>query len=393
MSFFAVTSQIRGYVDPRDGSPLNGTLRFGVAGQDPEASTVQVFWDSAGTQPAPQPITVRNGFAIRGRTPANLFANSDFSAIARDTRGRLVYSVANSPDFQALGTVLASAVSVADAGGLFTGTDVEAVLQEVGVSLASLATGNLPTGATLDYCGVTPPTGFIMGSGQTIGNASSGALGATHQRANADTSALFTLLWNSSTNSELPIQDSAGAATTRGASAAIDFGLNKRLPTPDCRGRVRAGKDNMGTAATAGRLTAATLLGTTQFNANALTETHALTTAQLATHLHTIAHTHSLSAHTHTIAHTHDMSHTHTILHSNTAGSFPSLALTDGASGNVNVGSMNVTSTGGSSSASSGSPSSDVSGASSAANSGNEGSGTAHNNVQPTVIFSVIIKL
>lgn len=392
--FYPVTQQIKTYIDPRDGTPLNGTLRFGNAGQDPQATTVQVYWDAAGTQPAPQPIRVRNGVAIRGRTPANVYANGDFSAIALDSRGRVAYSVPNSTDIQlalavtGLGT--AAAIGITDAGGFYTGTNVEAALQEVGTSLAAASAALLaavPTGVKWSYCGTVAPTGFVLESGRTIGSVASNAT----ERANADTASLYTLLWNSSTNTELIIQDSAGTPTTRGASAANDFAANKRLPLPDGRGRTDVGKDNMG-GSTAGRMTVASFLGTTQFNTGG-TETHTLTSAQLAAHSHPMPHTHTI-AHDHTITHTHDMTHTHTIVHSNVAGSFPSLALTDGTSGNVNVGSMNVTSTGGSSSANSGASSATDSGGVSTANtSNNTGGGSAHLNVQPSIVYTHIIKL
>lgn len=75
----------------------------------------------------------------------------------------------------------------------------------------------------------TAPTGTLATNGGTIGNASSGGTA----RANADTSALFAVLWSSTTNAELVIQTSAGTPTTRGASAAADFAANKRLPLPN----------------------------------------------------------------------------------------------------------------------------------------------------------------
>lgn len=78
-------------------------------------------------------------------------------------------------------------------------------------------------------CSVTAPSGTLMPNGQTIGGASSGAT----SRANADTSDLFAVLWNATSNADLPIQDSAGAASIRGASAAADFAANKRLPLPN----------------------------------------------------------------------------------------------------------------------------------------------------------------
>jgi len=75
----------------------------------------------------------------------------------------------------------------------------------------------------------TAPAGTLATNGGTIGNASSGGTA----RANADTLALFTVLWDSTSNTDLVIQTSAGVNTARGASAAADFAANKRLPLPD----------------------------------------------------------------------------------------------------------------------------------------------------------------
>lgn len=90
------------------------------------------------------------------------------------------------------------------------------------------ATSSLTTGSTIDYLGATSPSGFIFSNGTTIGSVASGAI----NRANADTEPLFTMLWDNYSNSILPIQDSAGAPTTRGVSASADFAANKRMPTP-----------------------------------------------------------------------------------------------------------------------------------------------------------------
>lgn len=86
----------------------------------------------------------------------------------------------------------------------------------------------------------TAPDGFVKANGGTIGSAASGGT----LRANADTSALFTLLWTEFSNSILPIQDSAGVTSTRGASAAADFAANKRLPVFDLRGEFVRGWDD-----------------------------------------------------------------------------------------------------------------------------------------------------
>jgi microcystin-dependent protein len=156
-------------------------------------------------------------------------------------------------------------------------------------SVAAL-TGASPTGVLLDYFGSTAPTGYVLAGGKTIGSGSSGGT----ERANADTQALFILLWTDYSNTILPIQDSSGTLTTRGASALADFSANKRLPLPDLRGRAAIGKDDMG-GTSANRITAAgagfdgDVLG-----ASGGAETHQLTTAQMPSHTHTQnAHSHS----------------------------------------------------------------------------------------------------
>lgn len=79
----------------------------------------------------------------------------------------------------------------------------------------------------------TPDAGWIFMDDGSIGNAASSAT----TRANADTEALFTLLWNVTLNLWCPVQTSAGVFTTRGASAAADFAANRRLVMPKMLGR------------------------------------------------------------------------------------------------------------------------------------------------------------
>lgn len=98
----------------------------------------------------------------------------------------------------------------------------------------------VPVGAVQPLRSKTAPAGWLIEDGKTIGNAASGATG----RANADTQDLFTHLWSQFTNAELPIQTSAGAASTRGASAAADFAANKRMPLFDSRTRFLRGSDS-----------------------------------------------------------------------------------------------------------------------------------------------------
>jgi hypothetical protein len=98
----------------------------------------------------------------------------------------------------------------------------------------------VPPGSLLAGRWVTPPAGYVLEDGGTIGSVASNAT----NRANADTSALYTHLWTNFSNTLLPIQTSAGAASTRGASAAADFAANKRLPLFDSRTRFLRGSDS-----------------------------------------------------------------------------------------------------------------------------------------------------
>lgn len=110
----------------------------------------------------------------------------------------------------------------------------------------------------------TAPTGWVMMNDGTIGSAASGAT----TRANADTEALYTLLWNGVSNTYAPV--SGG----RGASAAADFAANKPIRLPLALGRALA-------AAGSGAGLTARALG------EALgAETHQLSEAQMPAHIH-----------------------------------------------------------------------------------------------------------
>jgi hypothetical protein len=127
----------------------------------------------------------------------------------------------------------------------------------------------LATGDFKDVYNTGVLTGFVRCNGRTIGSATSGAT----ERANADTSALFSFLWNADPN----LAVSGG----RGASSVVDFAANKTLTLPDCRGRVLAGIDTMGNAA-ANRLTSTYFIGdSTTLGVSGGFESRTLLTANL----------------------------------------------------------------------------------------------------------------
>lgn len=121
----------------------------------------------------------------------------------------------------------------------------------------------LPIGSVVDYAGATAPPYWLFAYGQEVSRTTYAALFAA-----------------------IGVQFGSGNGTTT-------FAL------PDLRGRVSAGRDNMG-GSSAGRLTGQTGGVGDSLGAVGGSETHTLTTAQLASHTHS-ASTGSNGDHTHTV--------------------------------------------------------------------------------------------
>lgn len=200
------------------------------------------------------------------------------------------------------------------------------------------------TGMVLSFDGAEAdvPSGWILSDGRTIGDGSSGAT----NRANADCEALFTRYWNRYTNTECPVP--AG----RGASAAADWAAHKTITVPDRRGRVDAGKDNMGgTAANLLTTAGSGIVGTT-LGASGGVQSVTLTSAQS-----------GLPSHSHS------------------AGSLTAAATSGGGGGSATQAFL----------ADGGASSVAVSG--STASAGGTSASSAHTNAPPTIITNKIIKL
>jgi microcystin-dependent protein len=134
----------------------------------------------------------------------------------------------------------------------------------------------MPTGTVLSgYYGATPPAGFVMADGLTIGDAATGAT----NRANVDTLNLFTLLWNTTVNAQCAVTPGG-----RGATAAADWAAHKVIALPDHSGRTMAGRDNLSG-------TNRHILDPSGINSNARAAvggeaTHTLNVVELPTHYH-----------------------------------------------------------------------------------------------------------
>lgn len=120
-------------------------------------------------------------------------------------------------------------------------------------------------------------SGWVRANGRTMGNAASGA----SERANADTSDLFTFIYTHFSDTLAPV--SGG----RGASAAVDYAANKTITLPDLRARTPFGLDDMGNSA-ASRLASGyvTTGAPTTVGSVGGDDEHTLTTAQIAAHTH-----------------------------------------------------------------------------------------------------------
>lgn len=216
------------------------------------------------------------------------------------------------------------------------------------------------TGDTKTTYKTTADTGWVMANDGSIGSATSGAT----TRANADTQALYTLLWTNISNTYAPV--SGG----RGGSASADFAANKTLTLPAYLGRALAG-------AGAGSGLTSRALGQTFGE-----EGHTLTLGENGTHNHTVNIT--------------DPGHAHGLLGSTSSASGSSIA-SIGASvakeicGDTNQDSASLTYITNAPSGGGAYVSTATTGISAATV--NSGSGTAHNTMQPTVFINMMIKL
>lgn len=124
--------------------------------------------------------------------------------------------------------------------------------------------GSWSTGDVKMTIKTTADTGWVLMNDGTIGDATSSAT----TRANADTSALFTLLWNNTVNADCAV------SSGRGVSAAADFAAHKTIALPKSLGRTLA---TYGAGSGLTSRTLASIVGE---------ENHALTSAENGPHTH-----------------------------------------------------------------------------------------------------------
>ena|GEM_PF-1014578 len=197
---------------------------------------------------------------------------------------------------------------------------------------ASAVPAWLPVGTVVDYAGATAPPGWLFCYGQEVSRTT------------------YAALFNA-------------IGTTYGSGNNVTtFNL------PDCRGRVTAGKDNMG-GTSANRLTNQSGgLNGNILGATGGSETHTLTVQQLPSHTHSFSGTTSSGG-----AHSHNF--TYNLLGTGSGSSFIRVGSIGATGGNTNASTQQA-----------GNHTHSFSGTTN-----NSGGGQPHNNVQPTIIFNKII--
>lgn len=218
----------------------------------------------------------------------------------------------------------------------------------------------LPVGSVIDFAGTTAPTGWLLCYGQAISR--------------SEYAALF-----------------AAIGTTWGVGDGTTT-----FNVPDCRGRVRAGRDNMG-GTDAERLSDFWGVDARTLGESFGTASHELATAELAQHSHSVTGTAaSAGTHAHTVTASGTTAsagdHNHQIALNNVGSVQPVAAANSGASPTAvqntstnGAHTHSVSVSGGTSNA--GAHTHNVTGTAA-----NTGSGDAHTNTQPTIIFNTIIR-
>lgn len=348
--------------------------------------------------------------------------------------GTIVDADVNASAAIAASKISGTAVTQADTGTV-TSTMIADNTIAYGDLAASLQALLVPAGSIMPYSGISVPTGWLIcdGTSQTRATYPNLFAAISTTFASGTTTNLSTTVgglsgmsatvhvgWGiagsgipsgatiaSVTNATTVVISAAATATATTSIVISPYGFTGANNTttfnvPDLRGRIPAGLDNMG-GNDATLLDLANVLGTTTG-----AQYHTLTTAQLASHTHTgPSHTHTFTSGGQSVTHTHSgttggqsANHTHGLYFTGSAnGDTNNVNACYGAwlSGTYRNANMGGTSGDHTHSFTTGNASVDhthsgTTAADGTGNTGSAGSGSAHNNMQPTILMNYIIK-
>jgi hypothetical protein len=144
------------FLDQRGALLDAGKIYIGAANADPELSPIQVYWDTALTIPATQPLRTRGGVIVNNGSPAVAYvAEDDYSMRVRDADNNLVAyaktatDIASGPVYQPLDddlTAIAELATTTFGRSLLTTADATALKTVLGVVPSLPLTGGTVSG-------------------------------------------------------------------------------------------------------------------------------------------------------------------------------------------------------------------------------------------------------
>lgn len=144
-----------------DGQPLDDAyIYIGTANQNPVSNPIAVYWDSALTIAAAQPIRTSGGYPVYNGTPARFYTNSDYSILVRDKNGAFIYTSASEIDF-----ISSEFVTFVQSGTGAVNRTVQAKLRET-VSVKDF--GAVGDGTTNDTAAMQAAVNYAFSNGKTL---------------------------------------------------------------------------------------------------------------------------------------------------------------------------------------------------------------------------------
>lgn len=210
------TALVGGRLINNDSAATQVTLLANSSGQ-PRIDLIVAEWRTANL-PSPATITY-----VQGTPSATPSAPSV-------TQTNTVYQIALAEVYCSSGFTTVTSSHIFDRRTYYnrSGTDLPGRVHW------SLATIN-------DVDSLAAEPGYLLPNGRSIGSTASGASHGGEKYFQ-----LFEKLWTYTSNTYLQIQNSSGAGTTKGSTAWADWLADKRMPTPDLRGRMLVSPDNLG---------------------------------------------------------------------------------------------------------------------------------------------------